>query len=336
MVASDPMPRRPARPPSEGGEVVVRPAATVMMVRDGDHDEAPLEVLMVRRNIRSDFVGGAHVFPGGALDPDDGGPEAAAQCTGRTEREASAVLGIPAGGLAYWVAALRECFEEAGLLLAERDDGRLLSLADPADARRFTRYRLDLNAGRRRFVELCRDEGLRLPLDRVHYFSHWITPVGAVRRYDTRFFVAAAPPDQVPAHDAAETIADIWLRPADALAQHRAGAIELIFPTVRTLQAIGRFATAGDLLAAAEAAAPGLAGRAPLLPRMVRDGQGSRLLLPGDPGYDEAADAPPVRGRAHQDAVRSVSRAANVDPGPGGAGPDLPAQPPTAPAAGGG
>lgn len=313
----------------------VRPAATVMMVRDGDHDEAPLEVLMVRRNIRSEFVGGAHVFPGGALDPDDGGSDAAAQCTGRTEREASALLGVPDGGLAYWVAALRECFEEAGLLLAERDDGRLLALADPAEARRFTRYRLDLNAGRRSFLELCRDEGLRLPLGRVHYFSHWITPVGAVRRYNTRFFVAAAPPDQVPAHDAAETVADIWLRPADALAQHRAGTIELVFPTVRTLQAIGRFATAAELLAAAETAAADLAGRVPLLPRMVHDGHGSRLLLPGDPGYDEATGAPPAVGRAHHDAVRSASRAANVAPEPGGVASGVPVEPPAAPAAGG-
>ncbi|MGH9083778.1 MAG: NUDIX hydrolase, partial [Acidimicrobiales bacterium] len=202
--------------------MVLRPASTVMVVRDGDHPTAPLEVLMVRRNLHSDFVGGAYVFPGGALDPDDGGSGAAARCTGRTDAEASAVLGLPGGGLAYWVAALRECFEEAGLLLARLGDGpELLSLADEQDAGRFARHRLDVNAGRRSLLDVCGEEDLRLPLDQVHYFSHWITPEGPPRRYDTRFFVAAAPPDQTPAHDAGETIADVWVRPADALDRHR-------------------------------------------------------------------------------------------------------------------
>lgn len=287
-----------------------------MMVRDGDHDAAPLEVLMVRRNLRSDFVGGAHVFPGGALDPEDGGPEAEAVTAGRTPAAASALLGLDRGGLAYWVAALRECFEEAAVLLAERADGSVLSLADPADARRFARHRLDVNGGRRGFLDVCRQEGLRLPLGRVHYFSHWVTPVGAVRRYDTRFFVAAAPPGQVPAHDAGETVAEVWVRPEDALAQHRAGAIELIFPTIRTLQAIGRFATAGDLLAAAEATAPTLAGTAPFEPRMVRDGNGTRLLLPGDPGYEDAGTVPPAGGPRRDQAVREASLAANADSAP--------------------
>jgi 8-oxo-dGTP pyrophosphatase MutT (NUDIX family) len=300
-----------------------------MVVRDGEDASAPLEVLMVRRNLRSDFVGGAYVFPGGAVDPADGGTEAEACSRGRIDAEASEILGVGSGGLAYWIAALRECFEEAGVLLAYVPDARargtaggqgapsgggdrsLLSLAAADDAERFARHRLDINAGRRRFVDVCGEEGLSLALDRVHYFAHWITPEGAPRRYDTRFFVAAAPQHQLPAHDAGETIAAAWIRPADALARHRDGEIELIFPTIRNLQAIGRFATSGELLAAAAAA-----GRVPaILPRVVVDGRGVRILLPGDPGYQTATEGdPPGSSVDFDEAVRAVSLAANPEP----------------------
>lgn len=298
----------------------IRPAATVMLVRDGEGaggGEARVEVLMVRRNLRSDFVGGAYVFPGGAVDPADGGAEAEAICLDRTDAQASEILGIGAGGLAYWVAVLRECFEEAGVLLAYEPDGtapggtgRMLSLARPPDAARFASHRREVNEGRRRFLDVCREERLSLATGDVHYFAHWITPEGAPRRYDTRFFVAAAPPDQVPAHDEGETIAAVWVSPADALRQHREGEIELIFPTIRNLQAIGRFATSAELLQAAAAA-----GSIPaILPRVVADGRGVRILLPGDQGYEEAVAArAPGNGDGgdFNEAVRSISLAAN-------------------------
>ena len=197
---------------------------------------------MVRRNLRSDFVGGAYVFPGGAVDPLDGGAEAEALCAGRSDAEASALLGFESGGLAYWVAVVRETFEEAGLLLAQREGGPDLLAGDPAEEARFVAERAAVNHGTRRFLDLCRDERLQLGVGDIHYFAHWITPRGAPRRYDTRFFVAAAPPGQIAAHDAGETIAEVWISPHDALAQHRAGEIEIIFPTIRNLQAIGRFA----------------------------------------------------------------------------------------------
>lgn len=286
-----------------------------MMVRDGDDLEAPLEVLMVRRSLRSAFVGGAYVFPGGAVDPSDGEDAATVLCAGRTDAEASRDLGLPSGGLAYWVAALRECFEEAGLLLACIGASPvLLSLADEADARRIAGHRRGVNGRRRSFVEVCREEGLRLPVDRVHYFSHWVTPVGSPRRFDTRFFVAAAPPFQAPANDAAETIDDVWVRPADALALHRNGEIDLILPTVRSLQAIGRHPTAGALLEAA-ATAPG--PFPVMLPRVVAGAGGPRILLPGDPGYDEAVSSSgPEAGPEFDGVVRSASRSANVEQGP--------------------
>ncbi len=290
--------------------LVPRPAATIMVVRDGPADRAggPLEVLMVRRSLNSDFVRGAFVFPGGAVDPADAGAAADAVCVGRSDEAASALLGLEAGARAYWVAAIRECFEEAGILLAvprasaSGDPAApLLSLADPAAAARFARARIELNAGALGFFDLCQRENLVLDLARVHYFAHWITPENPHKRFDTRFFVAVAPPHQTPAHDAGETIADVWVRPATAMEQHRRKEIELILPTFRTLEAIGRFVTSADLVAAAAAASAGV----PVVePRVVPDGNGVRILVPGDEGYERpravsgaaGAAATPVEG----------------------------------------
>jgi 8-oxo-dGTP pyrophosphatase MutT (NUDIX family) len=291
-----------------------------MLVRDASRPGAAsaLEVLMVRRNLRSDFVGGAYVFPGGAVDPHDGGAEAEALCAGRTDAGASALLGQPAGGLAYWVAVVRETFEEAGLLLAERPGGPPLLGGDPEEETRFAAERVAVNEGSRRFLDLCRDEGLRLAVGDVHYFAHWITPRGAPRRYDTRFFVAAAPPGQIAAHSAGETIAEVWITPEDALARHRAGEIEIIFPTIRNLQAIGRFSNSTDLLAAAARASSAVPA---IEPRVVADGNGLRIVLPGDPGFEEAPVPDPGGDEAlggFNDAVRAVSMQANLE-GPEGA-----------------
>src|ERR1700722_13657856 len=151
----------PPPAPADGfapAPVEIRPAATVMLVRDAPVSSGgtSLEVLMVRRNLRSDFVGGAYVFPGGAVDPLDGGPEAEAMCAGRTDAGASALLGFESGGLAYWVAVVRETFEEAGILLARREGGPDLLAGDPAEEARFATERAAVNQGTRRFLALCR------------------------------------------------------------------------------------------------------------------------------------------------------------------------------------
>jgi len=294
-----------------------------MLVRDsaGAGRSPSLEVLMVRRNLRSDFVGGAYVFPGGAVDPHDGGAEAEAACAGRTDAQASALLGVGSGGLAYWVAVVRETFEEAGLLLAERPGGPALLAGDPDEEERFTGARAEVNAGTRRFLDLCRDEGLAMQVGDIHYFAHWITPRGAPRRYDTRFFVAAAPPSQHAAHSAGETIAELWITPDEALARHRAGEIEVIFPTIRNLQVISRFSTSAELLDAAARASSSV----PIIePRVVADGNGMRIVLPGDPSYEEAPVPDPageVAGDEFNAAVIAVSLEANLEgpdsaPGP--------------------
>jgi 8-oxo-dGTP pyrophosphatase MutT (NUDIX family) len=227
--------------------VRVRDAATVLLVRDG---EAGMEVFMLRRNLSSVFVGGAYVFPGGGVDEADRHADLEAICDGRSDDQASNLLGIDQGGLAYWVAAVRECFEEAGVLLAHAGDGHVISFADPTVAERFRRHREAVDSGQQSLIEVCRAEGLHIAAGQIHYFSHWITPIGAPRRYDTRFFVAAAPPEQEPLHDDRETIANLWVRPQQALEQERAGELEMIFPTIRSLEAIAPFERSADLLAA--------------------------------------------------------------------------------------
>jgi 8-oxo-dGTP pyrophosphatase MutT (NUDIX family) len=257
-------------------------AATVMLVRDGP---GGMEVFMLRRNLESAPWGGLHLFPGGAVDEEDRHADLEAICRGRSDVEASAILGVDSGGLAFWVAAVRECFEEAGVLLARDADGSVLSFADDATAQRFVQHRGEVDRGERRLADVCTAEQLTISADAMHYFSHWITPVGAPRRYDTRFFVAAAPAEQVPLHDDRETIANLWVRPGDALDRHRAGDLEMIVPTVENLKAIGRFERSADLLSAAAT----VAEVPTVLPRLAQDSvNGVRILLPGDDGYDDA------------------------------------------------
>ena len=198
----------------------VQPAATVMLVRDASGRRGgSLEVLMLRRHPDSAFAADAWVFPGGRVD--DGDRAGSPIALGPSDAEASQVLGLPSGGLAYWVAAARECFEEAGILLARHPDaGTWLDTMTEWSAARLARYRRDLHAGVTTLGAVLEAEGLVLDLSGVHYVSHWITPPGfTARRFDTRFFVAVAPPDQIASHDTTETVESVWAAPAEALAR---------------------------------------------------------------------------------------------------------------------
>jgi len=260
----------------------VRDAATVMLLRDGD---AGLEVFMMRRTLNAAFVGGFYVFPGGAVDDADRSAEVEAVSLGLTDAEASERLGVVRGGLAYWVAAIRECFEEAGVLLALDGDGAVVRFDDPAVERRFAGHRRAVHGGDQRLVELCRDEGLRLATGEIAYVSHWITPEGEPRRFDTRFFVARAPEAQDPLHDDQETIASLWVRPADALDRCRAGELAMIPPTIRNLEFLVPFAHADEAMAAAQTVRHPPA----IQPRLVlADGKVVGVVLPGEPGFEEA------------------------------------------------
>lgn len=262
-------------------ELKPRPAATVTLVRDTAQG---LEVLMLQRNFQSGFMPGMYMFPGGALDPEDHLPEAYAICGGLDDDAASRILGLAGGGLAYWIAAIRESFEEAGILLACDARGRSVALDEPRAQERFRAHRHALNAGECDFLTIARSEKLCLAVGELAYFSHWITPVGAPRRYDTRFFIARAPDGQEPLHDNVEAIDHAWVQPAAALAAHARGEFNMRTPTVKTLETFARYGRVDDLLVAMRA----LHDIAPILPRITRDG---RRVLPGEPGYDEATDA---------------------------------------------
>jgi 8-oxo-dGTP pyrophosphatase MutT (NUDIX family) len=257
--------------------VPVRDAATVMLVRDG---AGGLEVFMLRRTLAAVFAKGLYVFPGGAVDDADRHPGVEAVCHGRADAEASAVLGVAAGGLAYWVAAIRECFEEAGVLLATGADGAVVRFDDPDRSARFSALRQAVHQGEARLVEICEREGLQLDVGAMQYVSHWITPVGEPRRFDTRFFVAAAPEAQEPLHDDHETIESRWISPVAALAAHEQGELAMIMPTLSNLRFLAPFERAADALEAAAALPP-----PPVIqPRLFVDAEGEvRILLPGEP-----------------------------------------------------
>ncbi len=245
--------------------MTIRPASTVILIRDGAFGP---EVFMVRRHIRSEFVGGAYVFPGGTLDPGD--EEGARFCAGLDDAAASAILGVASGGLAWWYAAARECFEESGILLASGVDG---SLTDNLAA-----YRSQVQSGTLSLAQLLAAHNLQVAAGRIHYWAHWITPDGLPRRYDTRFFVAVAPEGQNALHDGREVTESEWVRPAAALEKSRRGEWMLVLPTIRNLEHIAGFRTVAEAVAAARARTD----IAAIQPVMVRDDAGMHFVIPGE------------------------------------------------------
>ena len=224
----------------------IRKAATVLVLRQGDAD---IEVFMVQRPGRGVFPN-LHVFPGGKVDGADHGLDHI--CHQLTDARASAALGVANGGLRYWVTAIRECFEECGVLLAYRD-GALFQPQDEAELERFESYRNALIDGDTDLPDLARREGLQLATDRVRYFSHWITPPSAPARFDTRFFVAAMPPGQRAEAHRHETVAGVWVTPKQALANHDSGRWQMIHPTLTSLGTAAGYRSVQAIMAAVEA-----------------------------------------------------------------------------------
>jgi 8-oxo-dGTP pyrophosphatase MutT (NUDIX family) len=234
--------------------VPTRDGATVMLVRDGDTDR-PLEVFMLRRHPSTAF-GSVHVFPGGVVDAGDSDPALDARSPGLDDAEASARLGLASGGRAFWIAAVREAFEEAGVLLARTTAGSYVRFdGHPEVEARFDAHRRALHRGECTLLDVLEREDLELSLADVRYVAHWITPEGEPKRFDTRFFLARAPEGQAYAHDDEELIGSEWIRPADALARHRAGDFDMIGPTIVSLGDIGLHATCDELFESVDGAA---------------------------------------------------------------------------------
>ncbi len=257
----------------------IRSAATVVVLRDA----AALETLLLRRAAHGDdMLAGACLFPGGALHPADRG--AHGLCIGLDDAAASRRLGLESGGLDYYVAALRECFEECGLLYAAAGDGAppaAAQLAGIASLRpRLLRGELDL-------AQLCTRLDLRLTPAALHYVAHWLTPPGAPKRFDTRFFVARAPAGQVASPDAIETVECLWRTPGAALDPH--GALVFAQPTRRTLEWLGAYAGCTAVLDAAAQ----LRAIPRIMPRIASGAQGRRAILPDEPAWAEVGKLDP-------------------------------------------
>src|SRR5262245_39119659 len=265
-----------------------RPAATVVVLRDSG---AGPEVFMVRSHEGTAFMGGAHVFPGGRVDAGDhqGGDE---WCDGIGHAEAQLRQMPRADAVAYHVAAARELFEEAGVLLARDAAGGFVSLAG-VEHERFKQARSAVHGGAMSLRGLVERARLRLALDALVLFAHWVTPPIDTRQFDTRFFMARVPPWQTPAHDDTETTHSAWVRPSDAIAQSLDGEIVLPPPTYTTLRELERFASVEDALAWARQRT--IVRR---MPHLLEQEAQRMLLLPGDPLHpDPPGDDPPIETR---------------------------------------
>lgn len=216
-----------------------------MLLRDGS---AGIEVLLLRRNQATQFAPGAFVFPGGRVDAADSSPAMTRAWDGLPPTVAAERLELPPdarpSAIAYYAAAVRETFEETGILPCARPRQPM----SPPPARQAPAAREALMDGSASFPQVLRDLGLRLDGSALIYLAHWVTPAAAPRRYDTRFFAARAPTGSAPAHDEREATGAYWLSPADALARHHDGTLPLVFPTRRTLEDFRPFASVDRLL----------------------------------------------------------------------------------------
>jgi 8-oxo-dGTP pyrophosphatase MutT (NUDIX family) len=244
---------------------VPSPAATLVLLRD--RADGGVECLLMRRHLKSKFAAGDFVFPGGKIEPDDNPADAARWCRGVDGRRVA---------LEFWVGAIRETFEEAGLLLAAHRDGREVDVSAP----RFAEYRRACQADNRAFWTMIRAESLVLTTERLVYFAHWITPEEQPLRFDTRFFAAPAPVGQRATGDDFEMTDLKWLTPREALAAQQRGEISLRNPTVRNLLLFdGARDTRHALDRLRDRPVP------TIRPRIVMEGGQRRILMPGDPGY---------------------------------------------------
>ncbi|WP_417547587.1 MBL fold metallo-hydrolase [Marinobacter segnicrescens] len=263
----------------------IRPAATLALTRDSSDG---IQVLLLQRTWDASFMPGFYVFPGGAVDEAD--QRCAEYLTGGDDRSVSHDLGLDAGGSHYMIAAIRESFEEAGVLLALDDNGDFLPQDHPAFADRDA-----MIAGDQTLAGICHQHQLSLPVDRLAYLAHWITPPGPPRRFDTRFFVAVMPDGQTPAHDRVETIDHVWLTPEQAMDEHRQGTRLFASPTLRTLRILAGFDTTSDLLRHAHSQPPAPAPDKP----WPATRQGKPVSVePGTPAFDEVHKIDP-EGHGH-------------------------------------
>lgn len=249
-----------------------RPASSILLLREG---AAAIEVFMMVRHYQIEFASGALVFPGGSVDPGD------------RDIATDAGDGLDAAALQFRVAAIRETFEESGILLA-RPRGSSDLIAAPYAAEIAAAQRTALCEGKVSFREVLASHDLMPAVDQLAHYAHWITPEGLPKRFDTHFFLAKAPPEQVGAHDGRESTDSVWVSPQEALAGGDSGRFKLPFPTTRNLIKLGK---QHSVDAALDDARRGKV--VTVMPVITKDGDTRRLRIPADAGYDgELFDMP--------------------------------------------
>ncbi|MBX6389787.1 MAG: NUDIX domain-containing protein [Frankia sp.] len=276
----------PGTPPAP-----VRDASTVLLLRDAGAGRG-LEVLLIQRSRALSFAGGLYAYPGGRVDDADG--RAGLPWSGPTPDElAPALGGDPALARALVAAAVRETFEEVGVLLASPAEAQTVPAADLADPG-WAADRAALERREHGLAELLRRRGLALRADLLAPWARWITPEVEPRRYDTRFFVAAMPPGQQPGTTSGEAERAIWISPAEALDRHADRSMRMLPPTAYMLADLAPFPDVAAVLAAARTRAI-----TPVMPKLVRANGAAHFLLPHDPEYWDPAfgadeDSPPA------------------------------------------
>jgi 8-oxo-dGTP pyrophosphatase MutT (NUDIX family) len=250
-----------------------RPASTILLLRD-NAARREIEVFMMVRHHQIEFSSGALVFPGGSVDKGD------QEIIGRPEFY-SGGEGLDRADLSFRIAAFRETFEESGILLARPIGSKAL-----VDAKRAgeieTAHRTALCEHKTSFLKVLADSGMQLALDALVPYAHWITPEGMPKRFDTWFFLAAAPPDQLGAHDGKESTDSVWVSPREALEGGESGRFKLPFPTTRNLIKLGKQASVRAALD--DARGKPIVTVEPVMTKVA--GGGRQLRIPREAGYD--------------------------------------------------
>jgi 8-oxo-dGTP pyrophosphatase MutT (NUDIX family) len=253
--------------------VAPRPASTILLLRDSVTTKSEVEVFMMVRHYEIDFNSGALVFPGGSVDKGDQAIIAQPELYSGGE-------GLDAATLSFRIAAIRETFEESGILLARPVGSTVL-----VDAKRAgeieAAHRAHLCDSKTTFLDVLTESKMVLALDLLVPYAHWITPEGMPKRFDTWFFLAAAPPEQAGAHDGKESTDSIWLSPREALAGGESGRFKLPFPTTRNLIKLGKQASVKAALDDSRDKTI-----VSVMPVMTKLNGGRQLRIPAEAGYD--------------------------------------------------
>ena len=251
-----------------------------MIVRDSD---IGVQVFMMKRSLRSSF-GGIWVFPGGILEDQDQDIAKKNYFNGIDEKKAKAILNYDQESLTYWIASLRETFEETGALIANRYNNSFFTPTED-EAINLERLRSELNNGKISFISILKQLKLKIALERLIYISHWITPDVETKRYTTRFFLTSLNEEVTMTHDDLEGTDSKWIGINEALEAHKAGRISLIMPTIKNLESISSYKNTQEMISAKNAIK---AKDIPAIePKFFKENGQWKGLLPGEYGYED-------------------------------------------------